>query len=287
MTAAQRATLKFMAVAALLFLGQTLIGGGVAHYRAEPGEFLRHRPVGIPAQQPAAHLASAAGDLLDRDRPMSAARCSWRACSAAASLPGSAPASICCSSPSSSSPSAACWANGPACCNGSAALWFWFGNQGWEYPRARPRLADPARHRPVFWFWLLWRNVAPARRDPERRGLVTFFLIAAAAIPLFYLPALFFDGTTHYTIVDTWRFWIIHLWVEGFFELFVTVIVAIIFYQLGLVERDHRAARHLSRRHPGLRRRPDRHRPSLVFHRPDASSTWRCRRLSRRSRSCR
>ena len=73
--------------------------------------------------------------------------------------------------------------------------------------------------------------------DPERRGLITFFLIAAAAIPVFYLPALFFDGSTNYTIADTWRFWIIHLWVEGFFELFVTVIVAIIFYQLGLVER--------------------------------------------------
>jgi nitric oxide reductase subunit B len=32
-----------------------------------------------------------------------------------------------------------------------------------------------------------------------------------------------------------WRFWIIHLWVEGFFELFVTVMVAIIFHQLGII----------------------------------------------------
>jgi len=48
---------------------------------------------------------------------------------------------------------------------------------------------------------------------------------------------MFFDGSTHYTVADTWRFWITHLWVEGFFELSVTVIVAIIFYQLGLVER--------------------------------------------------
>ena len=80
--------------------------------------------------------------------------------------------------------------------------------------------------------------MAPARHDAERCGLIGFFLIAAAAIPVFYLPALFYDGTTHFTIVDTWRFWIIHLWVEGFFELFVTVIVGIIFYELGLVERD-------------------------------------------------
>jgi nitric oxide reductase subunit B len=60
-------------------------------------------------------------------------------------------------------------------------------------------------------------------------------LYAALAIPLFYLPAMFFDSTTHFSVVDTWRFWIIHLWVEGFFELFVTVMVAVIFYQLGIV----------------------------------------------------
>ena len=49
---------------------------------------------------------------------------------------------------------------------------------------------------------------------------------------------MFFDGTTHFSIVDTWRFWIIHLWVEGFFEFFVTVMVAVIFCGLGLVARN-------------------------------------------------
>ena len=39
--------------------------------------------------------------------------------------------------------------------------------------------------------------------------------------------------------MDTWRFWIIHLWVEGFFELFVTVLVAVTFYQLGVVRRTN------------------------------------------------
>jgi nitric oxide reductase subunit B len=57
----------------------------------------------------------------------------------------------------------------------------------------------------VFWFALLWRAVASAWRDPERRSLITFFLIAAAAIPVFYLPAPFFYGSTHYTIADTWH----------------------------------------------------------------------------------
>ncbi|MBI5580644.1 MAG: cbb3-type cytochrome c oxidase subunit I, partial [Deltaproteobacteria bacterium] len=47
------------------------------------------------------------------------------------------------------------------------------------------------------------------------------------------------SSTTNFTVVDTWRFWIIHLWVEGFFELFVTVLVAVTFYQLGVVRRTN------------------------------------------------
>ena len=46
---------------------------------------------------------------------------------------------------------------------------------------------------------------------------------------------MFFGSTSHFSIVDTWRFWIIHLWVEGFFELFVTVMVATIFFRLNII----------------------------------------------------
>lgn len=236
-TDTQRAALKFMVIAALLFLAQVFAGAGLAHYRAEPGDFfgvdlssflpsnlLRtwHLQLAIfwiatsyvggalfvagmlgrnePAlQRPAIHLLFGAIVFV-----------------AVGSLLGE-------------------WA-GIAQLLGKA--WFWFGNQGWEYLELGRAWQILLAIGLVFWFVLLWRNVAPAWGDSERRGLISFFLIAAAAIPVFYLPALFYDGSTHFTIVDTWRFWIIHLWVEGFFELFVTVIVAIIFYELGLVERD-------------------------------------------------
>jgi nitric oxide reductase subunit B len=116
-------------------------------------------------------------------------------------------------------------------------LWFWFGSQGWEY-------LDLGRFWQILlvvgmavWVVLLMRAVAPARKDPQRREISSFFLYAAVAIPIFYLPAMFYSTMTNYTVVDTWRFWIIHLWVEGFFELFATVMVAIIFYLLGMVTR--------------------------------------------------
>jgi nitric oxide reductase subunit B len=64
------------------------------------------------------------------------------------------------------------------------------------------------------------------------------FLFAALAIPVFYVPALLFGAETHYTVVDTWRFWIIHLWVEGYFEFFATTVVALLLFQLGLTRRN-------------------------------------------------
>src|SRR5215467_9723652 len=232
----QRATLKFMAIAALLFFGQTLIGGGVAHYRADPGSFYGIDLAGfLPSnllrtwhlQLAILWIATAyvggalfVAGLLGRSEHSGQRRAIHLLFAAlflvaVGSLLGE-------------------WA-GLLRWLGDA--WFWFGNQGWEYLEIGRFWQILLAVSLVFWFGLLWKTVAPAWHDPERRSLITFFLIAAAAIPVFYLPALFFKGSTNYTVVDTWRFWIIHLWVEGFFELFVTVIVAIIFHWLGLVER--------------------------------------------------
>ena len=233
---AQSATLKFMAVAVLLFLTQTLVGAGVAHYRAEPGSFYGFDLSAIfPSNLLRAwHLQTAifwiatsyvagalfVAELLGGASPRRQALGIHLLFGAIlvvavgsllgewASLMGLLPKS-----------------------------WFWVGDQGWEYLEIGRFWQMLLAVGLLFWFFLVWRAVAPARRDPAKRGFANFFLIAAFAIPLFYLPALFFGPQTNYTIVDAWRFWIIHLWVEGFFEFFVTVIVAIIFYEMGLVKR--------------------------------------------------
>src|SRR5450756_2196573 len=114
-------------------------------------------------------------------------------------------------------------------------LWFWLGHQGSEY-------LDLGRFWQLLlaaglagWLVLMYRALRPAIRDRQRSELASLFLYAAAAIPLFYLPALFFGPRTNFAVIDNWRFWIIHLWVEGFFELFATVLVAVMFVVLGLV----------------------------------------------------
>ena len=235
-TPAQRATLKYFALVSLLVLAQTLIGGAVAHYRADPGTFYGF------------DLAAWLPSNLLRTWHLQLA-IFWIATAyvagalfLAAALGGGDP-------PGQRKGINALFVALVVVVMGSllgewAGLrqllpdwWFWFGHQGWEYlelGRAWQMMMAVAL---LCWFGLLVRAVRPALRDPERREIAALFLCAAIAIPVFYLPAMFFDGRTHFSVVDAWRFWIIHLWVEGFFEFFVTVMVAIIFLQFGVVTR--------------------------------------------------
>ena len=114
-------------------------------------------------------------------------------------------------------------------------LWFWFGHQGSEYLDLGRFWQLLLAVGLIFWLFLMFRALKPAIQSPEKRELSSLFLYAAVAIPVFYLPALFYGPETNFAVIDNWRFWIIHLWVEGFFEIFATVLVAIMFHQLGVV----------------------------------------------------
>lgn len=233
---AQRATLKYMGVAAVLLLGQVFFGAAIAHYRADPGNFYGF------------DLASWFPSNLLRTWHLQSALF-WIATSFVAGalfvaelLGGKSPhrqtlgvhllfgafAIVIVGSMLGEWAGIMQW---------MPEMWFWFGNQGWEYLELGRFWQLLMVIGLCFWFFLLWRAVAPALKDPEQRTFARFFLLAGFAIPMFYLPAFFFGSETNYTIVDAWRFWIIHLWVEGFFEFFVTVIVAIMFYKMGLVHR--------------------------------------------------
>ncbi len=114
-------------------------------------------------------------------------------------------------------------------------MWFWFGHQGSEYLDLGRFWQVLLAVGLIFWLGLMFRGLRPAFRDARIRELTWLFLIAAAGIVVFYVPAFFYGARTNFAVIDNWRFWIIHLWVEGFFELFATVIVALMFFHMGLV----------------------------------------------------
>ncbi len=83
---------------------------------------------------------------------------------------------------------------------------------------------------------LVVRSIRPALKNAgEQRQLLWLFLMSSAAIGLFYGAGLTWGQHTHLSIVEYWRWWVVHLWVEGFFEVFATTVIAFFFARLSLI----------------------------------------------------
>lgn len=116
-------------------------------------------------------------------------------------------------------------------------LWFWFGSQGYEY-------VDLGRFWQILlftglllWLVLMVRALKPAfKRDSEDRSLLALFLVSSIAIPTFYAAGLMYGQRSNLVTAEYWRWWVVHLWVEGFFEVFATVVIAFLFTRLKLLE---------------------------------------------------
>jgi nitric oxide reductase subunit B len=88
----------------------------------------------------------------------------------------------------------------------------------------------------VLWLVLMLRALWPAlRAQGEQKQLVALLAVATGAIALFYGAGLTWGRHTHLSIVEYWRWWVVHLWVEGFFEVFATTVIAFVFMRLNLI----------------------------------------------------
>jgi nitric oxide reductase subunit B len=113
---------------------------------------------------------------------------------------------------------------------------FYLGHQGYEYVDLGRVWQIGLFIGLVLWVVLMFRAAWPAFRTPgEHRHLLALFLVASTAIGLFYAAGLAWGQHTHLSLVEYWRWWVVHLWVEGFFEVFATTSIAFFFTRLGLV----------------------------------------------------
>jgi len=113
---------------------------------------------------------------------------------------------------------------------------FWLGNQGLEFTSMGRVWQILLFIGLLFWAFLLGRGLWPALRKPsESRGLIAMVFLAAVCIGGFYATSLTWGQHTHYSMIEYWRWWLVHLWVEGFFEVFATAVIALLFTRLGLI----------------------------------------------------
>jgi len=234
LTPAQRSCGWFFLVMALLFVLQALLGGATQHYRAEIGGFFgfdlgRVLPFNIARTwhlQLAIFWVStsflAAGIFL---APMITGseprRQNWLSYALLTAL-----AIVVFGSLAGEYAGISGWIH---------RGWSWFGAQGFEY-------LDLGRFWQilliiglVFWVIILFRGLRGRLGSEHVGNMPWLFFFSALSIPAFYAVGLLARTNAHFTTTDFWRFWVVHLWVEDFLELFTTIMVAYIFVLLGVV----------------------------------------------------
>lgn len=125
---------------------------------------------------------------------------------------------------------------------------FWLGHQGYEYVDLG-RLWQILKWVGILlWLVLMLRAVLPAllRRNGEDKNLLALLTASVGAIGLFYGAGLFYGERTSLSVMEYWRWWVVHLWVEGFFEVFATTALAFVFSSMGLVSRPMATAASLA-----------------------------------------
>ena len=235
-TPGQRATAWFFFVVALLFLGQALLGAALEHYRADLSSFFgidlaqllpfnlaRTWHVQLALLWTAASFLAAGIFLAPYISGREPKRQHWLAYGLlgavalviAGSFTGEALSTF-----------GVEWAKGSP---------FW--DQQWEYldlPKVWQGLLVVGL---FLWIAIIFRGIRARLKSESRFNMPWLFFYAGLAIPGFYAVGLLAGTETHLTVADYWRFWVVHLWVEDFLELFTTVMVAYIFVMLGVVRR--------------------------------------------------
>lgn len=234
LTPGQRSCAWFFLVMALLFLLQALLGGATQHYRAELGNFFgidlaRILPFNVArtwhVQLAIFWVATsflAAGIFL---APMIAGHeprgQHWLSYALLGAL-----ATVVFGSLAGEYAGIEGWIQ---------RGWSWFGNQGFEY-------LDLGRFWQIlltigllFWAIILFRGLRKRLESDHLGNMPWVFFFSALSLPAFYAVGLLAQTSSVFTTTDFWRFWVVHLWVEDFLELFTTVMVAYLFVLLGVV----------------------------------------------------
>ena len=123
------------------------------------------------------------------------------------------------------------------------AVSFYFGHQGYEYVDLGRVWQAALMVGLLLWLFLMIRVLLPAlKKTGQQKQLVALLAVSTGAIALFYGAGLTWGRHTHLSMVEYWRWWVVHLWVEGFFEVFATTVIAFVFMRLNLIRPGIAAA---------------------------------------------
>ncbi len=116
--------------------------------------------------------------------------------------------------------------------------WNLLGHQGWEFVDFGKLYQALLMVIFILWAIVVYRGIRPAMIKKEPWNLPNWIMYSVIGIPLLFISGFVAQPETNFVIADFWRWMVIHMWVEAFFEVFVTVIVSYLMVLMGLVSRQ-------------------------------------------------
>ncbi|MFB6122304.1 MAG: nitric-oxide reductase large subunit [Haloferacaceae archaeon] len=239
----QFAAVRFVPVAAVLFLGQTLLGGLMAHYYIErQGFYGIAKALGVDAMQmmpfsiaKAWHIDLAVlwiatmwlgiglflPPLLTGTEPDNQKTYVHVLLSALFVVVVGGLLGI--------------WLGAQGYIDG--ALWWILGNEGLEYLEVGRLWQFGLLVGFGLWTALVARGFEPLLRQESRYGLAHLILYAGGSIGLLFSASMLYTPKTTMVVTEFWRWWVVHMWVEGAFEFFVVAIISVTLVSMNLLTR--------------------------------------------------
>ncbi len=116
--------------------------------------------------------------------------------------------------------------------------WYWLGHQGWEFVDFGKVYQILLMACFILWCVIIYRGLKPAFQKGKPWTLPKWIMYSVIGIPLLFISGFVARPETNFVIADFWRWMVIHMWVEAFFEVFITVIISYLMVLMGLVSRN-------------------------------------------------
>ena len=113
--------------------------------------------------------------------------------------------------------------------------WYWLGHQGWEYLEPGKIWQMLLYGIFILWAVILYRGLRPVMKIKQPWALPNWLVYTAISIILLLTSGFVATPETNFVIADFWRWCVIHMWVEAFFEVFTTILIGYFMVLMGLV----------------------------------------------------
>ncbi|WP_435129845.1 nitric-oxide reductase large subunit [Halobaculum sp. D14] len=116
-------------------------------------------------------------------------------------------------------------------------LWWFLGSEGLEYLEVGRVWQVGLLVGFVLWTALVARGFKPMLDREEPYGLAHMIIYAGGSIGLLFTASMLYTPKTTIAVTEFWRWWVVHMWVEGAFEFFIVAVIGLTLVSMNLLSR--------------------------------------------------